>query len=320
MAGSQLGNLESFISTVAETNAAYQQANAKLEKLTNGFDKAEDEIEDKIDGLKDAVTSWTEEFVKEHQQNLEGLDTLIETIEKIIDERLAACIDTIEEIEKVVSDEANDHGEGLASQFQNLANEGYQIVKDGVKETEDTIKDLGEQAKDVFSDLEDQVENLTDLASQAKDATVDVFSEVADNINDTLTEAVNSGMDAFSTGLSEGGDAISSGLDTVMNALQAGFDLFSGESGNIGDMLMQMGSDILSEAASNITDALMTAAQDAFEEMIKEFIEALMQEIIKSIAMMGIGAATSAALVQVIPILAAVKAVAEVIAALLDAL
>ena len=49
-------------------------------------------------------------------------------------------------------------------------------------------------------------------------------------------------------------------------------------------------------------------------------MEALMQEIIKSIAMMGIGAATSAALVQVIPILAAVKAVAEVISTLLDAL
>jgi hypothetical protein len=40
----------------------------------------------------------------------------------------------------------------------------------------------------------------------------------------------------------------------------------------------------------------MTAAQDAFEEMIKDFMEALMQEIVKSIAMMGIGAATSAAL------------------------
>jgi ABC-type transporter Mla subunit MlaD len=320
MAGSQLGNLESFISTVTETIASYQQANAKLEKLTNGFDKAEDELEDKIDGLKDAVSSWTEEFVKEHQENLTRLDTLIEAVENIIDEHLETCISTIEEIEKTVSDEANDHSQGIASQFENLASEGYQIVKDGVKETEDTIKDLGEQAKDVFSDLEDQVETLTDLASKAKDATEDVFGEVADNITDTLTEAVNGGMDAFSTGLSEGGEALSSGLDTVMNALTAGFDVFSGESGNIGDMLMQMGADILSEAASNITDSLMTAAEDAFEEMIKDFMEALMQEIIKSIAMMGIGAATSAALCQVIPILAIVKGVAETIAMLLKAL
>ena len=122
MAGSQLGNLESFISTVTETNAAYQQANAKLEKLNSGFDKAEDELEDKIDGLKDSVTSWTYEFVTAHQENLTGLDTLIEALEDIIDKRLVACIDTIEEIEKTVSDEANDHSEGIASQFENLAN------------------------------------------------------------------------------------------------------------------------------------------------------------------------------------------------------
>ena len=55
-------------------------------------------------------------------------------------------------------------------------------------------------------------------------------------------------------------------------------------------------------------------------QLTDKFMEALMQEIIKSIAMMGIGAATSAALVQVIPILAAVKAVAEVISTLLNAI
>jgi hypothetical protein len=49
-------------------------------------------------------------------------------------------------------------------------------------------------------------------------------------------------------------------------------------------------------------------------------MEALMQEIVKSIAMMGIGAATSAALCQVIPILAVVKGVAETISMLLNAL
>ena len=54
--------------------------------------------------------------------------------------------------------------------------------------------------------------------------------------------------------------------------------------------------------------------------MIKSFISALMEEIVKSIAMMGFGAATSAALSPYIPILAACKAVAEVIKTLLDAL
>ena len=105
-----------------------------------------------------------------------------------------------------------------------------------------------------------------------------------------------------------------------MGLLTEGFNLFGGESGNVGDMLTQMGMDILTNAASNITDTLMENLTEAFEEMIQSFIAALMEEIVKSIAMMGIGAATSGALCQVIPVLAAVKAVAETIKTLLDAL
>ena len=45
-----------------------------------------------------------------------------------------------------------------------------------------------------------------------------------------------------------------------------------------------------------------------------------MQEIVKSIAMMGFGAATSAALTPYIPVLAACKAVASTINTLLNAI
>ena len=139
-------------------------------------------------------------------------------------------------------------------------------------------------------------------------------------MSEALTSAVESAYEAFNDGLEQGGESLSSGLDSVMGLLTEGFNLFGGESGNIGDMLTQMGMDILTNAASNITDTLMENLTEAFEEMIQNFIAALMEEIVKSIAMMGIGAATSGALCQVIPILAAVKAVAETIKTLLDAL
>ena len=87
-----------------------------------------------------------------------------------------------------------------------------------------------------------------------------------------------------------------------MGLLTDGFNLFSGESGNIGDMLMQMGLDILSNAASNITGSLMEHLKGSVRGDDQSFISALMEEIVKSIAMMGIGAATSAALCGVIPI------------------
>jgi ABC-type transporter Mla subunit MlaD len=117
MAGSQLGKpgeLHLHGRPEDETRRTSRRTR-KLEKLNSAFDKAEDELEDKIDTLKDAVSNWTESSSPRHQENLTGLDTLIETLENIIDQRLASCIETIEEIEKTVSDEARDHSEGIAS-------------------------------------------------------------------------------------------------------------------------------------------------------------------------------------------------------------
>ena len=127
-------SFQSFIAQVAETKAAYEGANSKLEGLNNDIDKAEDELEEKIDKLKDEVSKWTEEFLQEHQENVQGLQTLIEAVEEMIDQRLAEAISTIEEIAKTVSDECSEHADGIASQFEDLANEGYQVVKNGVKE------------------------------------------------------------------------------------------------------------------------------------------------------------------------------------------
>ena len=173
----------------------------------------------------------------------------------MIDERLAEAILTIEEIAKTVSDEVNEHAEGIASQFEDPQRglPGRQERRQG---TEDAIKELGNAAKETFDDLEDGVENLKNAAEEAKNATMDTFADVAENVSDTPTSAADSAYEAFNNGLEQGGERLN-GLDTVMNLLTEGFNLFGGESGNIGEAPMQMGLDILTNAASNITDTLM---------------------------------------------------------------
>ena len=260
MAGSQLGNLESFISTVTETNAAYQQANAKLEKLNNGFDKAEDELEDKIDGLKDAVATWTEEFVNAHQENLTGLDTLIETAR----EHHRPAPGGVHRHDRGDREDRQRRGERpLGGHRLPVREPGERGLPDRQGRREgDRGHDQGPRRAG-----EGRVQRPRGPGREPDRPRVEwrrtrrsgrVRARSRTTSSDTLTEAVEQRHGRLPPACSTGGESLSSGLDTVMNLLTEGFDMFSGESGNIGDMLMQMGADILSEAASNITEALMS--------------------------------------------------------------
>ena len=315
-----MGNLESFISTLGETVAAYQRNTSKVDDLDSKADDLEDRIEQLLDGLKEDVDSFTEEFLQKHQDNLSGLDELISSLEDIINGRLGAVIDTLADIGDTVESECSTHRDQTGNQFDTLKSDGYEKAKDGKEQVSNSVKSKKNEAQRNFGNLDKGVQGLKSDSDDKHNEAVDTFTDVGDHTSNNLTENVNSSNESFTGGLEDGLSSIVSGLGDVGGAIEEVFNLFNGGFDELGTKLMDMGAEIFSNAVDHMQEELMETLKQSFEDMIQQVIQGLIEQIIESIMMMGIGQTITAALAAYTPFLVIAKNVVGVINDLLDAL
>ena len=84
--------------------------------------------------------------------------------------------------------------------------------------------------------------------------------------------------------------------------------------------LVEKGTEVFTDMAGHAQEHVIETITDGVTEMVEDVLEALASEFVGAIAMMGVGASTTAALAPYVPLLVAAKAVAGTINDLLEAM
>jgi hypothetical protein len=272
----ELGNLTTFISEVEKTVEGCSAKTEEISDLTGDLDDQESELEKIIVEIRtDATVSGLEEFIA--------------LLEKLAGEGIGEFLKTFEDIDETTDKACQEHTSDLDSSFNDLENDGFKHLEQGIEDCENTVSEQERESKKSFDDYESHVEDQKSITDTFKEATATIFGSVSENLTDALTSEITSGFDNFTSGLTSNlGDIVKNVAD-VGGLLTEGFNLFDKGAADIGDLFMQSLGDIVTDTMSHMTDTLMQGLEDMFKNLCEQVFQALVSEFTEQMATMVIG-------------------------------
>lgn len=314
-----LDKLEKFSALLVDVREQLDGRGNDAGRISDVFDKLEDEAETRIEALSAAFGELGEGIASEAEaagddieqtgQAADGLESA--NLQKYLEEldAIAADVDAkLDELEKSLQ-EATDALE-----------EGFDSFKSGLGEVGSALDQLGKDAESAFGDLASGLERLQGEADEAKSQTEDQFEALSGEIEGTFTSTLESAFSEMTSQLQAQSETWGSNLDEMGQALDGKMTSFEGlVSGLVGEFLgaaheIVRGS--IEETVENAQDEIEKAVEAAIKEMIAD----LVQEIAEMLARATIGSAVTTAIAPYAVPLKAASEVVEKINDLLDAL
>jgi len=148
-----------------------------------------------------------------------------------------------------------------------------------------------------------------------------VIHGASEEVTGNISSIFETAYSEFSTALHDTHTSeLTQGVSDTHDALTSQYDHFHEGASNAGQHLMDTVSHTISEMGTHIGQEIHQGIQQAAEHAIEQALEGLIQDVVSSIAMMGIGEATTAAMSPIIPELAIAKAIVHTIDELLKLL
>jgi len=148
-----------------------------------------------------------------------------------------------------------------------------------------------------------------------------VIHGASEEVTGNITNIFETAYSEFTSALHDTHTSeLTQGVSETHDALTGAYEHFHEESSNAANNLMETVGHTISEMGTHVGQEIHQGIEEAAGHAIEQALEGLIEDIVSSIAMMGIGEATTAAMSPIIPELAIAKAIVHTIDELLKLL
>jgi hypothetical protein len=321
MADDPLANLQSFIGSMKDTASNVLQAAETAEKRAKEIESLGQDIAEKGEALFKDVEAFSETLGHSIEENLGEIGELRETLAQMADQRLGAAAQEVERLGDASQEILIGMREELQSEFSDMVSKGWELVATGHQQLVDSVDSLEDLTDDAFETLGGGLGEMESLLESVRAATLGKFDAMSGEVTGAFTSTIESSFGEISEAVKE---TFTGNLDDAFEQLTSQFgDLFTSFGDNVAEVasqLVEKGTEVFSDMAGHAQEHAVEAITSGVTEMLEDVLEGLASEFVESIAMMGVGAATTAALAPYVPLLVAAKAVAGTINDLLEAM
>jgi ElaB/YqjD/DUF883 family membrane-anchored ribosome-binding protein len=247
-----------------------------------------------LDGLQEAIAEM-ESQMDDFAQLMEATSSTLET--EIGNSRTEFEGDITEAKEGMAKAKA------LLEKLEAELTQAWETVEQAFTETAESVSQLQERFEAHKTDTEGQFEQLsTDIGETIKGTLADLLEQFNDQLGGAQTDAIT---DCFG-GMEEG--------------LTTAYSDFGEQAEAIADDLINRASEILSNVADHFENSLSSELEQIFQDAIEDAVKALAEEIVESLALIGVGASVTSVIGPLVPLIVAAKGLLEVVKAALAAL
>jgi hypothetical protein len=321
MADDPLATLQNFISDMNQTASSVLQAAENAEKKAKELESLGRDIADKGEALFKDVETFSETLGHSIEENVSEIGELRETLTQMADQRLGAAALEVEQLGDASQEILIGMRDELQSDFTDMVSKGWEVVATGHQHLVDSVASLDDLTDDAFETLGGGLGEMESLLDGVRAATLGKFEAMSGEVTGAVTGTMESAFGDISEAVK---GQFTGDLDEAFTQLTSLFtDTFSSFGDNVTEVastLVEKGTEVFTDMAGHAQEHVIETITDGVTEMLEDVLEGLASEFVESIAMMGVGASTTAALAPYVPLLVAAKAVAGTINDLLEAM
>jgi hypothetical protein len=308
MADDPLATLQSFISDMNQTASSVLQAAENAEK--------------KGEALFKDVETFHETLGQSIEENIGEIGELREALTQMAEQRLQAAAQEVERLGEASQEILIGMRDELQSEWNDMLSKGWEVVATGHQHLVDSVTTLDDMADDAFETLGSGLGDMESLLeSSVLTATLGKFEAMSSEVTGAITSTMESAFGDISEAVK---GQFTGDLDEAFTQLTSMFtETFTQFGDNVTEVastLVEKGTEVFTDMAGHAQEHVIETITDGVTEMVEDVLEALASEFVEAIAMMGVGASTTAALAPYVPLLVAAKAVAGTINDLLEAM
>jgi hypothetical protein len=322
MADDPLATLQSFISDMNQTASSVLQAAENAEKKAKELEDLGRDIADKGEALFKDVETFHETLGQSIEENIGEIGELREALTQMAEQRLQAAAQEVERLGEASQEILIGMRDELQSEWNDMLSKGWEVVATGHQHLVDSVTTLDDMADDAFETLGSGLGDMESLLeSSVLTATLGKFEAMSSEVTGAITSTMESAFGDISEAVK---GQFTGDLDEAFTQLTSMFtETFTQFGDNVTEVastLVEKGTEVFTDMAGHAQEHVIETITDGVTEMVEDVLEALASEFVEAIAMMGVGASTTAALGPYVPLLVAAKAVAGTINDLLEAM
>ena len=314
MADDPVEEIQRYLQTVAAVSERLQGAGDQLDGEERAFDELEDQMEAHGEGFYRDVREFNEHVVQEGEQALKQVQELVESLRQTWSNELHQGTEEVGHEVQETEQHARQVEEQLHEHHGRLQEQGFDEVRQGHEELTQSVHELESSTEQSFGEL---LQGLGEMAGNARTMhaeTLHQFQESVSHLTGHVTETAHQAFNDMKEAVEHTAtSAVSSAFGELQNEFSHVFNAFGSTADEVGTHLMNSGQEIFDEMVAHTRDHASEKLKGEVEKAIGEAIEGLITEFGESIAMMGVGAATTTAISPFVPELVVAKNVAKVV-------
>jgi len=314
MADDPIEEIQKYLQTVAAVSERLQSAGEQLDGEERAFDDLEDQMEAHGEGFYRDVREFNEHVVQEGEQALKQVQELVESLGETWSNELQQDSEEVGNEVQETEQHARQVEEQLNQHHDQLHEQGFELVRQGHEQLTQSVHELESSTEASFNEL---LQGLGEMAGNARTMhaeTLSQFQESVGHLTGHVTETAHQAFNDMKTAVEHTAtSAVSSAFGELQNEFSHVFNTLGSTVDEVGTHLMNSGQEIFDEMVAHTRDQAAERLKTEVEKAVGEAIEGLITEFGESIAMMGIGAATTTAISPFVPELVVAKNVAKVV-------
>jgi len=242
----------------------------------------------------------TADIINKDTQELD--ETLNQHLETDLRQHIAQLTEAITTAASTLHDHANQHQEA----HHELQQEATQFIGD----TDHAIHELDSTKNQVLQHVQQMSHTLGDTAEKASHSA----SALGDSVHQTQTEALNKAHESFHEAVGKHSEStIPQLLEQGLGLLSHGAESLDGHCNSAGESFKQELEQLIKDLGEYAVQQVESEIEAKFKHLIEEVVKFLIEQIVESIAMTVAGAATTAAMAEILPEMILLKDALEAI-------
>jgi chromosome segregation ATPase len=305
------------MSEIQEATQTLEESEEQLTQLLGILGLAYDEIESfcsemesenkaSMQKSEEISSHLTElyELVQASQNTLDNseLDTALDAFQTLLDETETE-LESLNQSIETLSDEFTTSLEEGETQIETEAKEAeslFEAINQTVDNLEDTIETGQQEVQAAFDTLEEKIDELVGNIENWQETTTQTFNEFISEVGETHSEALDTGFHELIDRVSENcSKELESGFEATIAQLEETYQSFQKHVTDTSEKFKTESIDILSRLDREIKETFETEL-DTMENELQSIINEVRDEIMENLALMTLGATTTAAIAPLI--------------------
>jgi phage-related protein len=321
MADDPIQNIQNYIHEVESAKSELDKANAAFNHHAQTFEKAEEAFEQHVVQFNTHIDDFTHTFESHGHETSAAIEHVGTLAQTHTDTNLTQVGHTVEESEKHVTETAQTAKTDITHAHDDLQQNGFNAIEwtwHSADQIADTAHEHNEQH---FGEFKGHLDTLDQHVEQHQSNLTEVIHGASEEVTGNITSTFETAYSEFTSALHDTHTSdLTQGVSETHEALSGAYDHFHEESSSTSQNLMDTVGHSISEMGTHVGQEIHQGIQEAAEHAIEQALEGLIQDVVQSIAMMGVGEATTAAMSPIIPELAIAKTIVHTIDELLKLL